>query len=292
MTTQAEGEQAPHDDAPAAQITANLPPQVDKIQWYHQDGSACTDWAHCDTYEHWSASNLRSMLGIEPLEERVAPQFIEFFGFHEDGSSCTYRDSTRCPVHMHYSEYGLSQLGIKPNKQQAFNHEGPADFANVQISVATRPELCVECHHRYFDHSSSAVGGGCRITSCDCDRYYDPEPESGNLTREQAEQVLRDGNVGELIDGRVDVYGDPVKVFTRHAQVWSGILGTEVQPWQVALCMMGYKLVRTSVTPDYSDNSDDIDGYKDIFTSLIGEDMVHARDTATYLAGGGQGART
>lgn len=97
--------------------------------------------------------------------------------------------------------------------------------------------------------------------------------------------------VTELIDGRVDVYGDPVEVFTRHAQVWSGILGVEVQPWQVALCMMGYKMVRTAVTPDYSDNSDDIDGYKDIFVKLM-PDMVHARNTADYLAGGGKGARS
>lgn len=104
--------------------------------------------------------------------------------------------------------------------------------------------------------------------------------------------VERDGNVGELIDGRVDVYGDPVTGFVRHAQVWSGILGHEVQPWQVALCMIGYKLVRTSITPDYSDNSDDVDGYLDIFRQLLGDDMVQARDTAAYLAGGGKGART
>lgn len=102
----------------------------------------------------------------------------------------------------------------------------------------------------------------------------------------------RDGNVGELIDGRVDVYGDPVTGFIRHAQVWSGILGIEVHPWQVALCMIGYKLVRTSITPDYSDNSDDVDGYLDIFKQLIGDDMVQARDTAAYLAGGGKGARS
>lgn len=107
----------------------------------------------------------------------------------------------------------------------------------------------------------------------------------------QAERDMRDGNVGELIDGRIDVYGDPVTGFIRHAQVWSGILGHEVQPWQVALCMIGYKLVRTGITPDYSDNSDDVDGYLDIFRQLIGEDMVHARDTAEYVAKGGQGAR-
>lgn len=97
--------------------------------------------------------------------------------------------------------------------------------------------------------------------------------------------------VDELVDGRVDVYGEVTTCFVRHAQVWSGILGIEVQPWQVALCMMGYKLVRTGITPDYSDNSDDIDGYLDIFRTLMGDEMVHARDTEGYIARGGKGAR-
>jgi hypothetical protein len=206
MTVRSEGEQLPHDDAPAA-----------NPEWVHNDGTPCADWHRCDTYEH----------------------------HRPDGTET------------------ITKIKARP-----------------LINVDTRPELCVECHHRYFDHNSSANGGDCRITGCTCGRYYDPEPEQ------------RDGNVGELIDGRVDVYGDPVAVFLRHAQVWSGILGVEVQPWQVALCMMGYKLVRTSVTPDYSDNSDDIDGYKDIFVTLIGDEMVQARDTKAYLAGGGKGART
>lgn len=88
--------------------------------------------------------------------------------------------------------------------------------------------------------------------------------------------------VQELITDRRSVYGHPEDVFVRHAQVWSGVLGVEVRPDQVALCMMAYKLVRTSVTPDYSDNSDDIEGYLDIFRGIIGEGMIHARDTEDY----------
>jgi hypothetical protein len=55
---------------------------------------------------------------------------------------------------------------------------------------------------------------------------------------------------------------------------------------------MGYKLGRTAITPDYSDNVDDIDGYEDIFRTLIGDEMIQARDTKAYIAGGGKGART
>jgi pyruvate-formate lyase-activating enzyme len=65
--------------------------------------------------------------------------------------------------------------------------------------------------------------------------------------------------------------------------VWSGILGHHVNAVDVPLCLMGMKLVRTQVTPDYSDNSDDIEGYLDIFRQLVGEDMVHARLTSEYL---------
>lgn len=93
----------------------------------------------------------------------------------------------------------------------------------------------------------------------------------------------RAGNLGEVIDRRVQVYGDPTKTFIRIAQVWSGILGHEVQPVEVPLLMAGMKMVRTQVMPDYSDNSDDISGYMDIFTQLVGDDMIHARTVNEFI---------
>ena len=95
-------------------------------------------------------------------------------------------------------------------------------------------------------------------------------------------------NVSELIDQRIALYGEPVDGFTRIATVWSGILGHEIQPCEVPLLMMGLKLVRTQVTPDYSDNSDDIEGYLDIFRTIVGEDMVHARLSSEYWAQKGE----
>ena len=89
--------------------------------------------------------------------------------------------------------------------------------------------------------------------------------------------------VAEVIDGRRSVYGNPEEVFPRHAQVWSAIIGTPVTAEQVALCLIGYKLIRTADTPDYSDNSDDIEGYLDIFRKIVGDDMVHARSVSEYL---------
>lgn len=89
--------------------------------------------------------------------------------------------------------------------------------------------------------------------------------------------------VNEVIDGRSSVYGDPVDGMKRTAQVWSGILNFEVRPDQVPLLLMGYKLVRASECPEYSDNSDDVEGYLDIFRKVVGEDMVHARSVSEFL---------
>jgi len=94
----------------------------------------------------------------------------------------------------------------------------------------------------------------------------------------------RDGNLGELIDRRVQVYGNPLDTFVRIAQVWSGLIGHEILPYQVPLMMAAMKMVRTDVMPDYSDNSDDIDGYMDIFRKLVGEDMIHARSVDEFIA--------
>lgn len=98
------------------------------------------------------------------------------------------------------------------------------------------------------------------------------------------QQVEEENNVRELIDQRVALYGEPVEGFERIAKVWSGILGHEVRADQVSLCLIGLKAVRASVSPDYSDNSDDIEGYLDIFRKSVGDNMIHARTGAEYWA--------
>ncbi len=88
--------------------------------------------------------------------------------------------------------------------------------------------------------------------------------------------------VDELIDGREDLYGDAVEGMSRISSVWSGILDFEVQPHQVPLMLLGLKLVRASVSPDYSDNSDDIEGYLAIFRDTVGPNMIQARTSEEY----------
>lgn len=92
-----------------------------------------------------------------------------------------------------------------------------------------------------------------------------------------------DSNVTAMVDARQAVYGDKVETYRRIAEVWSGILGYHINPTDVPLMMMGLKLVRTQNAPDYSDNSDDIEGYLDIFRAIVGDDMVHARTVSQYI---------
>jgi hypothetical protein len=97
-------------------------------------------------------------------------------------------------------------------------------------------------------------------------------------------EIEESSMIDVLIERRKQVYGDPVTTFPRVAQIWSGILGCEVTAADVPLMLIGYKLLRAQVTPDYSDNSDDVEGYLDIFRTVVGEDMVHARSVEEYIA--------
>lgn len=95
--------------------------------------------------------------------------------------------------------------------------------------------------------------------------------------------IVRNDTVSEVIDGRRGVYGDPTEMFSRAAQIWSGITGYPINATDVPLMLIGYKVLRAQHTPDYSDNSDDIEGYLDIFRELVGNDMIHARSVTEYL---------
>lgn len=67
--------------------------------------------------------------------------------------------------------------------------------------------------------------------------------------------------VDALLEERGKVYGDPVETHVKIAQVWSGIIGYNIQPNEVPLMMIGLKLVRAQQSPEYPDSYDDIEGY-------------------------------
>jgi hypothetical protein len=65
----------------------------------------------------------------------------------------------------------------------------------------------------------------------------------------------------EVINGpRRDSYGPVEESFTKIAKVWTAILGYEVSPLQVSLCMIGLKVLREA-NKHSDDNLVDICGY-------------------------------
>ena len=78
----------------------------------------------------------------------------------------------------------------------------------------------------------------------------------------------------ELLDEKGRDWGDPVATWARVAQVWSGILDHEVQPYQAALCMAGMKLVRGDINPDNPDSLKDGAAYIRIAEQIIGADNM------------------
>jgi Domain of unknown function (DUF6378) len=56
-------------------------------------------------------------------------------------------------------------------------------------------------------------------------------------------------------------YGKPLVNHQRIATIWSVILGAEITPSQVALCMAGVKIARLVETPNHEDSFIDAAAY-------------------------------
>ena len=80
--------------------------------------------------------------------------------------------------------------------------------------------------------------------------------------------------IDALLEERGKSWGNASATHARIAQVWSGILDTEVTAGQVALCMTGLKLVRGSINPDDPDSFDDGQGYLSIAKDIYGHEML------------------
>ena len=65
------------------------------------------------------------------------------------------------------------------------------------------------------------------------------------MNREEILQQAIDLTMGN----RNEQNGDPFENHQRIAKIWSVILGIEVEPYQVALCMAGLKLARLAYNP-------------------------------------------
>ena len=84
-----------------------------------------------------------------------------------------------------------------------------------------------------------------------------------------------------LVSGpRNDDYGHPLDDFSRTAALWSAVLGVEVTPEQVALCMIQVKVSREINKPK-ADNVVDIAGYSRTLEMVKEEKIKRSKSDAT-----------
>ena len=102
-----------------------------------------------------------------------------------------------------------------------------------------------------------------RVVECSTRIVSTPENNERAKVLSEAEQ---------LINGdRAKAYGDPSVNFGRLAQLWAPILGAEITPTQVALCLTQLKISRLINTPDHRDSYIDAAGYIGLAAELAKE---------------------
>lgn len=83
----------------------------------------------------------------------------------------------------------------------------------------------------------------------------------------QTESILEEAQ--RLVHGdRGEAYGHPLDDFSKTAKIWEAVLGCEVSPEQVALCMIGVKMSR-QVNKPKRDNVVDMAGYAETLQMVV-----------------------
>jgi hypothetical protein len=116
--------------------------------------------------------------------------------------------------------------------------------------------------------------------------HYEPGcNRSAPSTRpELLEQAAR------VVAGRRGEYGQPRDLFERVAVRWTQVLGVQVIPAQVALCLIDPKLVRLAHDPRHRDSLIDLIGYGVLLQELI-DDASGAEPTAAAEVAEPEGMR-
>lgn len=93
-------------------------------------------------------------------------------------------------------------------------------------------------------------------------------------------------NTNEMLEGRKSTYGDTTQNAERVAKMWNGYLGTDIiTPADMMMMMALYKAYRFKVTPDYSDNINDVLGYAQIVRNVQQDTggLIHAETVREYV---------
>ena len=90
---------------------------------------------------------------------------------------------------------------------------------------------------------------------------------NGSAEQQKTDSILAEAH--RLVhSSRGQDYGHPYEDFSRTAKIWSAILGVDVTPEQVALCMIGVKISRECNKPK-RDNRIDIAGYAETLDMVV-----------------------
>ena len=75
-------------------------------------------------------------------------------------------------------------------------------------------------------------------------------------------------HTANVVEHRERIYGPPAESFEIIAARWSLVLGIEVTPAQVALCLIDLKLARLTRDPSHLDSIVDVAGYAAILSEV------------------------
>lgn len=108
------------------------------------------------------------------------------------------------------------------------------------------------------------IGGGSELLAGPVPEYGPPYGTTGETIDQEARRLVFHGP-------RQQDYGHPREDFTRIAQIWSAILGTEVTAEQALIMMAGLKLARLSTSFQHHDSKVDVIGYMLCLDRLAGD---------------------
>ena len=81
-------------------------------------------------------------------------------------------------------------------------------------------------------------------------------------------------HVAQVIAERSAQYGDAATNMSAIATRWSAMLGREVTPAQVVLCLLDLKLARLAHDPTHEDSAVDVCGY-----AALPRELIHTSNT-------------